>query len=356
MVVYQYLNIALICLAVVGCTLLVGLLTVRVTGNQYASLVAGFSLFLLPGFAIRPAYGFKAKYLLLFFGLLSIYLVLTDRPLASGAAAAASVSFYQLGIIFPVVVFALALERSGRTDAVRVAAGGVALTVVSLAPVVLLWDAGSQMVAQAFVIPLIVGGEASVLTKVLAAGAHFKWAAPLVVVGAVGFLRHLRSELTGSHWWITACTLWFAFALLFIDFDTGGYTDLIPGLAFLAIAIGLFADSLSTPDHRVALSVALAAVLVVNVVALGSFGLVFSPADTVEPQSMADLRTNERAAGLATVPDGTPDVRYLYWNKKTAATCHYRLSLAEVHWLERVGGGLSADCSDIAEVRRTTGW
>lgn len=355
MSLFHLLNIALMVFAAVGSMVLVGLLTHHITGDEGASLLAGLSLLLLPGYLIRPAYGFKAKYLLLFCGLLSIYLLLNDHPVASGAAAAASVGYYQLGVIFPLVVVGLAWQRSGVRTAGKVVASGIALTVLSFAPVLFVWHSASEFVAQAFVIPLAVGGGAGLLEKVLAGGVHFKWASPFVLVGGYGFISSVRDDLGTDHWWVTVCTLWFALALFLIDFDVGGYTDLIPGLAFMAIGIGLFAHRYSERDSRVVLVSGMVAVIILNTVAFGSVGLVFEPVDTREPQTMESLSTNERAQELQAVPNDTPDVRYLYWNKETAATCHYRLSLTEVHWLNRAGSHLSSDCSDMAEVNRVLG-
>jgi hypothetical protein len=352
MYLYHVLNVALMSVAAVGSMALIGLLTYRITSDRVPSLFAGFSPLLLPGFLVRPAYGFKAKYLLLFFGLLAVYLLLEGHPLASGVSAAASFGYYQLGVIFPLVVVGLAWQRRGPRTAGKVVAGGAALTLLSFAPVVLAWNSVSQLVAQALVIPAVVGGEAPLAKKLLAGGVHFKWASPFVLVGGYGFLRSVRGELGRKHWWVTACTVWFGLALFLLDFDVGGYTDLLPGLAFLAIGIGLFADRHSNPEVHRALGGLMAAVIIVNTVALGSFGLVFERVDTREPASMETLATNERAQAIETVPDDTPDVRYLYWNKETAETCHYRLSLTEVHWLQRAGSDISTDCSDMAEVRR----
>lgn len=351
MYLYHVLNVLLMVGAAVGCVVLVGLLTRRVTGDRYASTVAAFSMFLLPGFVVRPAYGFKAKYALLFTGLLAIYLCIEDRPVASGAAAAASVGYWQLGAIFPLVVVGLGVQRGDRRTVAGIVGGGVAFSAAMFAPVVLVWESVPQMVAQAILIPALVGGEAPLVEKLLAGAAHFKWASPFVLVGVYGIVSRLRNGWGYRDWWIPACALWFGLVVLFIDFDTGGYTDLIPGLAFVAIGIGLFTNALSTENRRLGLGAAVCIVLIVNTLAFGAVGLVFLPADTPAPESMADLRTNERATALDNVPDDTPDVRYLYWQRDTPETCHYRLSLNEVRWLELAGENLSPDCSDLREVR-----
>ena len=351
MYLFHLLNVGLMALSVVGIVLLVGLLAHRLTGDPYASTVAGLSMFLLPGFAIRPAYGFKARYLLLFTGLLAIYLFFRERHVASGVAAAASVGYWQLGAIFPLLVVGLALHRRDRRVLAAVVAGGLGTTVLMLLPVVVVWDSVPEMIAQTVLIPTIVGDEAALPERLFAGVLHFKWASPLVLVGVYGLRRGLRSDLRRRDWWVLAGAGWFGLIVFFVDFEVGGYTDLIAGLAFVALGLGLFAATLTSRRRRAALAGVIAVLLIVNVVAFGSLGLLFPPADTPEPVPMEELRTNERALHVESVPDDTPDVRYLYWNRERPATCHYRLSLMEIGWLELVGDAPSAGCSDLVEVR-----
>lgn len=147
-----------------------------------------------------------------------------------------------------------------------------------------------------------------------------------------------------------AGVLWFGLAILFVDFDVGGYTDLIPVLAFVAIGLGLVGSRL-TPHRRAILAGAVVVIVFVNVFSFGTLGLVFPAADTPAPTPMDELRTNDRALQLGNVPDDTHDVRYYYWQKETPETCHYRLSLLEVNWLELTGDRLSSPCSDLREIQ-----
>jgi hypothetical protein len=351
MYLYHYLNVGLMVLAVVGIVLLVGALTHRLTDDALASTVAGLSLFLLPGFAVRPAYGFKAKYLLLLTGLLAVYLILNDHPVASGVMAAASVGYWQLGVIFPLIVVGLAFHRSDLRTAGVVVLSGSVFAVVMLVPVVVLWQSTSEMVAQVVVIPMLADDSASLFERIVAGVVHFKWASPFVLLGVYGLVRGAREQLEREDWWLLAGAGWFGFVILFVDFDVGGYTDLIPGLAFVAIGIGLLSARLTAERLRDALTAALVGVVVLNVVAYGAVGLAFPAVDTPAPAPMDDLRTNERARDLSVVPDDTHDVRYYYWNREVPETCHYRLSLMEVNWLQSVGTDDLSGCSDLQEVQ-----
>ena len=348
---YHLFNIGLMVIAVVGVVLLVGALTHHLTDDPAASVIAGVSMLLLPGFAIRPAYGFKAKYLLLFAGLLALYLMLNDHPFAGGAAAAASVGYWQLGAIFPLLLVGLALDRHDRRTTAAVVLGGICFTVAMLFPVVIWWHSTSEMLAQAVLIPLSDSTGAGLFDRLIAGVVHFKWASPFVLFGLYGLGRGFRHQLGRDDWWVLVGAGWFGFVVFFIDFDVGGYTDLIPGLAFVAIGVGLLWTTLTSRQFKNGLVALLVIVLFVNLALFGSVGLLFPPVDTPEPNSMNELQTNERALQLSNVPDDTHDIRYYYWNQGVPDTCHARLSLLEVHWLQSIGDGLSQDCSDLSEVR-----
>ncbi|KZX47360.1 DolP-mannose mannosyltransferase [Haloarcula hispanica] len=336
--------------AIVG---LVVILVYDITGDDIAAPLAGLSMFLLPGFAVRPAYGFKAKYLLVLCGLLAIYLYTRGYPALSGVAAAASVGYWQAGAIFPLIVVGLAIQRRDTRALERVVAGGLGFTVVMLMPVFLLWHSASEMVVQVLLVPLQTEEHASLLARFVAGVVHFKWASPFVLLGGLGLAHTARCCFTDTEgvagrteWWIPVGAAWFAFLILFVDFETGGYTDLIPGLAFVAIGIGMIATVLRDRQQAQNLGVVLALVLVVNVAFLGSVGVVFTPVETPGPVPMSDLETHDLPAAYDEA-EPVPDVRYIYWQQIEPSTCHYRLSLMELRWLDRVDSSVDSRCLDF---------
>jgi hypothetical protein len=336
--------------AIVG---LVVILVYDITGDDIAAPLAGLSMFLLPGFAVRPAYGFKAKYLLVLCGLLAIYLYTRGYPALSGVAAAASVGYWQAGAIFPLIVIGLAIQRRDTRALERVVAGGLGFTVVMLMPVFLLWHSASEMVVQVLLVPLQTEEHASLLARFVAGVVHFKWASPFVLLGGLGLAHTARCCFTDTdgvagrtEWWIPVGAAWFAFLVLFVDFETGGYTDLIPGLAFVAIGIGMIATVLRDRQQAQNLGVILALVLVVNVAFLGSVGVVFTPVETPGPVPMSDLETHDLPAAYDEA-EPVPDVRYIYWQQIEPSTCHYRLSVMELRWLDRVDSTTDSRCLDF---------
>lgn len=347
------LMIAAVC-AIVG---LVVILVYDITGDDVAAPLAGLSMFLLPGFAVRPAYGFKAKYLLVLCGLLAIYLYTHGYPALSGVAAAASVGYWQAGVIFPLIVVGLAIQQRDARALERVVAGGLGFTVVMLMPVFLLWHSASEMVVQVFLVPLQTEEPASLLARLVAGVVHFKWASPLVLLGGLGLAHTARCWFSDSdgavgrtEWWIPAAAAWFAFLLFFVDFETGGYTDLIPGLAFVAIGLGVVAATLDTRRRKRYLGVALGLVLIVNVAFLGSVGVVFTAVETPGPEPMANLQTQDLPQAYDDA-ESAPDIRYVYWQQIEPSTCHYRLSVMELRWLDRIGSTTDSPCLDFGTAR-----
>jgi hypothetical protein len=91
---------------------------------------------------------------------------------------------------------------------------------------------------------------------------------------------------------------------------------------------------------------AIAVTVVLNVVLLGSVGLVFSPVETPGPVPMSELETTDRAEEVPEL-GAIPEIRYIYWNKQQPSTCHYRLSLTELQWLEETQPYANRDCLDL---------
>lgn len=348
-------SVTLMSLAVVGIVVLVGALARDITGDAMAAMVAGLSMLLLPGFHLRPAYGFKAKYLVLLCGLLAIWLFLHGRPFLGGMAAAASVGYWQLGAVFPLVLLGLAVHRRDRHALGWLVAGGAIFTTVVLLPVIIQGTLG-HMIVQAFIAPMLLPDPASIPLRLYAGVMHFKFASPLVLAGVGGLLWFADSHAARDHWWVLAGAGWYAFTVFFVDFQVGGYTDLIPGTAFVAIGIG-WLYVMANRRARQVLVVAVVGVVTLNVVALGGFGVVFDPVATPEPVPMDELRvTNDQMVrSSAAIPNDIPEVRYIYWNHLRPDNCHYRLSNNGVRWIEMTDG-YATGCQGLLETTRVLGW
>ena len=71
---YHHLNVALTCVAAVVAVALVAEFVHALTGEPAAAVAAACSLYVLPQFALRSGFGFKAKYFVLATSLLALWL------------------------------------------------------------------------------------------------------------------------------------------------------------------------------------------------------------------------------------------------------------------------------------------
>lgn len=341
---HHLVNVALTIAVGTATAVLVASLAHDVTGDDYAGLLAGVSVLLLPGYFYLPAFGFKAKFYAVLAGLAAIWLATRDSSYSSGIAAAASVGYYQLALIFPLVVLGLGYQRRGIRGTAETAIGGALATTAMLAPVVVSGNVGA-MLTETVIVPLVAGESGtSLVMTILLGGYHFGFAIPAVLVGGLGILFAVTRYELRETWWVGVSGLWFALVVLFVDYDS--YPDLIPGLVFVAIGIGIVTDQLTEPTHRRLLRSLVLATVLVNVVAVLSFGGLFGVYSITPAKPLDDLQNVEYRIDDITVE--RPDVRYLYWKTIESETCHVRLSGTELRWLAMSDARVTdSDCGDL---------
>lgn len=318
---YHTLVLAVTNAAVVGCAFVVGLVTFELTDDELASFAAGLALFALPAFHWRAAFGFKAKYFVLLFGLLAVYLALRDRPFLAGAAAAASVGVWQLGLVFPGLALGVVYQRQGWAGVRWTVGGGLLVGAIVLAPVVW-WGAVEAMLAEVVLTPLLVSNDGGpIVAQVGYAARLFGRTLPLVFLGAFGLLLGVRRE-PGARWWLAIGAGWFALQVLTLDLDY--YPDLIPLFGFLALGIGLaLGDRDGTPAAVYGL---VGAMVVVSVVTLGplSVGAPVQPPDASAVE--APYHGAERSA--------------LLWRSIETETCRPFFGATQAGVIDLTGGAV----------------
>lgn len=337
MYLLHLLNVLLIAAAAIGAVVLAGLLTRHLTGDPIAGLVGGLSMLILPGYLLRPTLGYKPKYLVIGFGLAALFLAVRGNYFLSGIAAGASTGVWQIAIIYPLVVTGFAAHRGERRDVAAVV-GGIGVAVVAMLVPVVLWGVVEPMLVQAVLIPFLDPEDFSLPLRLYWGVRHFRYGSILVLAGMYGVFRFVRdeTETVRREWWFLALAGWFGFIALFVDFDIWGYTDLVPGLPFVAIGIGLLYTTLEEPRPRQLLVGVLAAVIVLNVFFQGGFGVVFHPVEIPAPGSELSA-TMDKSAGYPPAPETVPETRHLYWNKIVPENCHTRYSLHELNWITKTG-------------------
>lgn len=326
------MSVAVTAGAAVGCSLLVALLAYRLTGNEPAALLAGFTLLTVPGFYYLSAKGFRPKYLVLFFGLAALVLALRKYPFLAGMAAATSAGYWQYGVIFAVLVVGITIQRRDTHALIRQVLGMALLTTVVLLPI-LAWGALVPMLVEVVYVPLTSQATQPLLQRLGKLVFYLAYALVPVAIGAYGLLRNRRH--LSRHWWVYAGAAMGGIGLLF-DLDSA--PDLFLLVVFLALGVALFAER-AHPRTRQWLSVCVLGIVLLNALWVG--GVVVNPVSASN-----DAATGEFEANLTEIAEsvevsrpgepprhGIPDVQKLFWQTKTPSSCHYRLSETERNWL-----------------------
>lgn len=353
---YHHLNVAATCLAAVVAVALVAECAYVFTGEPAAAVAAALSVYVLPEFALRSGFGFKAKYFVLAAGLLAVWLAraetdvvarATDGRLGRGAsdalagvAAAAAVGYWQLAAAVPVVVLAMAARR-GRRAVGRVVAGGAVASLVVLAPVLAAGvDGVVAMLNQTVLVSRYAVQGGGPLDRALRAPSMLHWGRGLFAVGLAGLaVAGVRERGRGGAWPLAACGAWFLAVVVAFDLDAA--PDLFPTVAFVAAGVGLVAGRSRPALRGVVLAVAVAAA-VVNVAFLGGFGVVVEPFDLADdPPAVAEPETVD-------APYSNAEHHALLWYGIPAETCHVFYGPTQQAWVEAVDG------DSLAERCRTT--
>lgn len=345
--VHHLLNVTVTIIAAVASGLLVGLLIKGVTDDRGAAFVSAISVLLLPGYFYLPAYGFKAKFFVAFFALLSIYSAREEYPALSGAFAAACIGFYQAAVIIPAIAVGLSYQHQRLRGVTRTIAGGAIVTGVMIAPIV---GAGAveAMIVEAVLIPFIIdSGRIEVIHALIRGGLDFGIAAPAVLFGGIGLFISVYRYDWRETWWVIAAASWFAFVVFFLDYDN--YPDLIPGLVILAIGIGISYDWIDSTRYRFLITGFICMCVTANLFLVLLVGGVAGEYPIKSARSLDELEytTQETYKGEKFRVE-RPDIRYIYWKQIESETCHVRLSRTELRWLQLTEKPLiDRECGDL---------
>lgn len=355
MLAYHVLVVSTTIAVSVGSLVLLGILTEEMTGNRIAALVASVVPLAYPPFHILPAQGIRVKFFTLFFGLLGVYLLRRDRPLASGAAAAVAAGFWQFGIVFPVLVLVTTVGRAlGVTDtadrdswrsAGYVVLGGGSVAVATVLPIILSGAAG-PMIAEVVVANIYSSESIRPIFRLYRGFIMLGYSSVLILPGIAGLLLATYRRRVDT--WVLVGSAWFGAQIFFLDFD--GPPDLLAGVVFVAVGAGLLYDELRLRRPELLLGAVLC-VLLVSVAFAGSLGLFFptmtdisSPVDPETPlrsalHSEIDLGGTERQGDSSPETDGyvieqegavlkfesaSEMLQYTFWNQIVPESCDYR--------------------------------
>jgi hypothetical protein len=305
--------------AVVGTVVLVGLLVFEHTDDALAAYTAGTLPLIYPWYYQYAATGLRPKYFAATFGLLGVFCALRRRWLAGGTAAAFAAAFWQLALVFPVVILLNAVHH-GRTNALRRTVGGVSLALVIVltpfavaGPVALI-----SMLTQSILAPVFTAETLTLADRLSRLTAFFRMAAPLVAVGLVGALTWRHFDRAA---WVPLVVGWFTLGVL--AFDLGGRADTF--LLLLAAAVGFGLLVAHTDEHILPMGF-------VFVIA----GLMFVVYGDVYGNTIGMITPTPRGYELDYL------LRY-YWDHNLPNSCYIRQSPPEKQFVQRVGDSLKRD-------------
>ncbi len=337
-VVHHWLAVLVTVAAAVATAVVAGALVRDLTGDDVAAFAAGASLYILPAFHWRAAYGFKAKYVVPLAALLAIYLARRDRPASAGVAAGVGVGFWQLAVAVPALAAGVAYDRGGRSAVGRLVAGAAGVIALSLLPV-LYWGALEAMVTETLLVPLLVGEGRSTAAQLGLAGQLFGGSLSVVAFGVLGVVA-AAARRPRETWWLAAGAAWFGLQVLLVDLD--GAPDLFPLAAFLAVGVGVLLGLEAGPQRAAAALLAILAA--VSVVTMGGFGL--GSAMLHEPEPLVYEPDREPA-----LPYSSEDRQHLFWNRELPETCRVFFGPTQGELVERTGQAYAQEtCGDAGPV------
>jgi len=353
----------------IGITVMIYVVTADTFENQYSGLVSAAVWASYPAVHYFPVLGFRVKYFALFFGLFGLWLTLQDRPLLSGVVTAAAAAYWQFAIVFCLLVIllhctdAVDRHRGGKSlsEAISKVAwllGGFMISFVVVVGPIAIAGGLFAMLSEVIISGLVAGEDPNVLRRLGLGLLKLKSAIPLVLIGAVGFIRFLRQD-AHRFAWISAGGVLFGLQILFVDFD--GAPDLLGGYLFVALSVGgLYA--LSSGPKSYVVSILVAGCLVFSLVFMGGTGAIVRPVyeDRPNESEQAVLTKGVRAVGEAvggsslTGPRrtgdadlreqlGLPTIDKIYRTNWDPTTCHYFLSTAEQNYIKQT----SAEWGDV---------
>ena len=337
MAVLHVLSVIVAVGTVVAGITLVGVLTHRLTDDGFASVVAGLTMFILTSVYSFPYAGIRPKYFVFLCGVGALVLAVDDRPFLAGAAGAAAAGFWQLGAPIAFLVVGMSLQRNGRDGLWRAVAGGLTVTVLTVAPFVLQGNA-IPLFVEAVLAPIYGVEGYTVVGRLLMFVIQIGYGVLIVPFAVYGWGRAVVDDYA-EYWWVAAGGVIYSFQL-FLEFQ--GAIELVLLFIFLALGVGLLVAYGSTPSRRSIV----AGCVVLLVVTSGYWNLSWAVSGSPEPplQNAVEAEHDEwevpKYDSLPDDPEGWPSMQEIYWEQLQPDQCHYRLGLKQQYFEQETGGTL----------------
>jgi hypothetical protein len=336
MTVLHILSVLVAVGSIVGGVTLLGVITHRLTGDGFASVTAGLSMFVLSSTYGFPYAGIRPKYLVFLCAAGALLLALDERPFLAGAVGAMAPGFWQLGAPAALLVVGICFQRGGRSGLGRAVGGGVTVTLLTIAPFVLQGHTIPMFVE--VVLAPIYGVEGyTVIGRLLRFVIEIGYGVAVVPLAAYGWWLAVAEDYR-KYWWVAAGGLVYSFQI-FLEFQ--GAIELVLLFAFVALGVGLLVAHDATPSRQTLLG----GVVVLLIVTSGFWQLGANVSASPDPplrnavEAEYDQHDVPEYDSLPEEPDW-PSMQEIYWEKSKPEYCHYRLGLKQQYFEQQTGGTL----------------
>jgi len=346
-------NVILTIISGILIVLFVGELINQITNDNIASVIGGISVLTFAGFHYLASQGFRPKYLSIAFGLLGIILQYRDRPFQSGLTSALSAGYVQHAAIFAIITLGIAAQNSEKSTIYKTFIGMLIMTLLVILPIY--WfNANSQMITQVILVPFAASEPMSMLETIRRVGKlllYTGYSMVIFIIGAYAIMKTSISNLS-ENWWVILGLLMYIIILLIADFDN--YPDIFFLLIFVSIGVGLYVAHAEKSKKSIVIAL-VTIIAIFSVISMGGVGLVTNGSvytqsldqslnssdtlihngvKTIEAQFNAESLRRNSITEKPSIIRNRISMTDLFWKKETPVSCHYRLSEAELIWIE----------------------
>jgi hypothetical protein len=286
------------------------------TNDPVSATTAAVTLFILPFVLEGVWYGFKSKFYVLAFGVLTVVFSDEERWLAVGASSALAAGYWQIGIFFPFLALWLADNSDHPQALLRTVVGGVTIAVIAVAPIVA-WGGVGEMIAAVVVIPMVIGEGTHAIAAIIpyeyGSAELVLFPAALTIAGMAGRFVTNNKELPQVHAWLLAWVGWFGLSILAFDYESG--PDLLLLTGGIAILVGLTSEfSSDWVKHGTRFMITAVVLITIITPGVGAVGAIaFGPGDIP-----TDVEYSNETASA-----GSPTMQRVYWEQLQPTNCYY---------------------------------
>lgn len=174
--------------AIVGISLVIGLIINKLTSNGCASLVGGGTPLILSALFIFPRGGAYPQFFSLFLGLLSIYSLMNDSPFLSGVFSVLATGFYYPEGIFSILILIIIIKNRNFEHLKWVIFGTTMTGLLILVPF-LLWENITALFVETVLVSILIEGSGpGLLASMTAMSGVLGPAAIVIPFGVVGWI------------------------------------------------------------------------------------------------------------------------------------------------------------------------